>query len=50
MAAYEMNQHLSFRLNVNNVTDERSYRLNNGGARYYPGLPRSFLLTAIWKF
>jgi catecholate siderophore receptor len=50
MAAYALNNHLTLRLNLNNVTDEFSYRLNNNGGRYYPGTPRSFLLTADWKF
>lgn len=50
MAAYAVNKHLSLRLNLNNVTDEFSYRLNNNGGRYYPGAPRAFLLTADWKF
>jgi catecholate siderophore receptor len=50
MAAYQVNKHLSVRLNLNNVTDESSYRLNNNGGRYYPGTPRSFLLTADLKF
>lgn len=50
MAAYAVNDRLTLRLNVNNVTDEFSYRLNNNGGRYYPGTPRSFLLTADWKF
>lgn len=50
MAAYAVNDKLTLRLNLNNVTDEFSYRLNNNGGRYYPGTPRSFLLTADWKF
>lgn len=50
MAAYALNDKLTLRLNINNVTDEFSYRLNNNGGRYYPGAPRSFLLTADWKF
>jgi catecholate siderophore receptor len=50
MVAYEINKHLTLRLNLNNVTDEASYRLNNNGGRYYPGIPRSYLLTADWKF
>lgn len=50
MAAYEVNKNLTVRLNLNNVTDEFSYRLNNNGGRYYPGTPRAFLLTADWKF
>ena len=50
MAAYEVSKHVTLRLNLNNVTDESSYRLNNNGGRYNPGTPRSFLLTADWKF
>jgi catecholate siderophore receptor len=50
MAAYAVNDKLTLRLNLNNVTDEFSYRLNNNGGRYYAGAPRSFLLTADWKF
>jgi hypothetical protein len=40
----------TLRLLAENVTDEFSYRLNNNGGRYYPGTPRSVLLTADWKF
>lgn len=50
MAAYAVNKHLTLRANINNVTEEFSYRLNNNGGRYYPGTPRAFLLTADWKF
>ena len=50
LAAYAVNGKLTLRLNINNVTDEFSYRLNNSGGRYYPGAPRTFLLTADWKF
>jgi len=50
MAAYAVNKKLTLRLNLNNAFNQESYRLNNGGARYYPGAPRSFLLTADWKF
>ena len=50
MAAYAVNGKLTLRLNLNNVLDEQTYRLNNGGGRYYPGAPRNFLLTADWKF
>ena len=50
MAAYAVTDQVTVRLNINNVTDEFSYRLNNNGGRYYPGTPRAFLLTADWKF
>jgi len=50
MAAYAVNKNVSLRLNINNVFNEDSYRLNNNGGRYYPGTPRNFLLTADWKF
>ncbi len=50
MVAWAVNDKVSLRLNLNNVTDKFSYRLNNNGGRYYPGAPRSFLLTADWKF
>jgi catecholate siderophore receptor len=50
MAAYELTQNFVVRLNVNNVTDEYYYRLNNNGARYYPGAPRSFIVSAEYNF
>lgn len=50
MAAYAANEHVTLRLNLNNVTDEFSFRLNNNGGRYYAGTPRTLLLTADWKF
>ncbi|HEY0944910.1 MAG TPA: TonB-dependent siderophore receptor [Opitutaceae bacterium] len=50
MAAYSVNKHVTVRLNVNNVFDEEYHRLNNNGGRYYPGTPRSFILTADLRF
>lgn len=50
MAGYDFSKHFSLRLNVNNLLDEDYYRLNNNGGRYYPGIPRSFLLTATFTF
>lgn len=50
MAAYAVNDKLTLRLNINNVLDQETYRLNNNGGRYYPGVPRTLLLTADWKF
>jgi catecholate siderophore receptor len=50
MADYAVNKNLSLRLNVNNLTDEAYFRLNNGGGRYYLGTARAFTLTANFKF
>ena len=42
LAEYPVNAHLSLRLNVYNLTDERYIRsINNNGGRYNPGYPRS---------
>ena len=42
MAEYDLNSHLSLRLNVNNLTDEIYIRnVNNNGGRFNPGTPRS---------
>jgi catecholate siderophore receptor len=49
MSAYAVNNRLTLRLNVNNVFAAQTYRLNNNGGRYYPGISRSFLFTADWK-
>ena len=50
MADYAVSKNVSLRLNVNNVADEKYFRLNNNGGRYYPGTARSFVLTANLKF
>lgn len=50
MVGYDFSRNFSLRLNVNNLFDEDYYRLNNNGGRYYPGVPRSFLLTANVTF
>lgn len=50
MLGYDFSKHFSLRLNVNNLFDEDYYRLNNNGGRYYPSVPRSFLLTANLAF
>lgn len=50
MLGYDFSRNFSLRLNVNNLFDEDYYRLNNNGGRYYPGVPRSFLLTANLAF
>jgi catecholate siderophore receptor len=43
---YEVNKHLSFRVNVYNVADAAYIRnVNNNGGRYNPGNPRSITFT-----
>ena len=51
VASYPVTEHLTLRLNVNNIFDEFYIRsLNNNGNRYNPGAPRSFLLSADLSF
>jgi catecholate siderophore receptor len=51
MVEYDLNSHLSLRLNVNNVTDERYIRnVNNNGGRFNPGTPRAATLTSGVRF
>ena len=51
MAAYDVNSHLSLRLNVSNITDELYIKnVNNNGGRYNPGTPRSAILTSTVRF
>lgn len=51
LAEYPVNSHLSLRLNINNLTNERYIRnVNNNGGRYNPGHPRSALVTATLKY
>lgn len=49
MAAYEVNQHLTLRLNVNNLTDERYIDRGYGG-HVIPGAGRTALLNATYSF
>jgi catecholate siderophore receptor len=51
MVEYDVNTHLSLRLNVNNVTD-RNYikNVNNNGGRFNPGLPRAATITSNVRF
>lgn len=51
LISYPIDKHVSLRLNVNNVFNEKyvaSY--NNNGARFGPGTPRSYLVSADFKF
>jgi catecholate siderophore receptor len=51
MVEYEVNTHLSLRLNLNNVTDATYIRnVNNNGGRYNPGTPRAATLTSSVRF
>ncbi|HUQ09348.1 MAG TPA: catecholate siderophore receptor Fiu [Steroidobacteraceae bacterium] len=51
MLGYEINEKVSLQLNAYNLTDEFYVAtLNNSGARYSPGQPRSALLTVNFQF
>ena len=51
MAAYAITNNISLQLNILNLADEEYIgSLNNSGARYYPGAPRSFRLGANFTF
>ena len=49
MASYEVNERLTLRLNVNNLTDER-YIDRVGGGHFIPGAGRSVALTTAVDF
>jgi catecholate siderophore receptor len=51
MAAYAINDNVTLQLNGYNLTDELYVAaLNNSGARYSPGAPRSAVLTVNFTF
>ncbi|RYY75594.1 MAG: catecholate siderophore receptor Fiu [Gammaproteobacteria bacterium] len=51
MAAYAISKNISLQLNILNIADEAYIgSLNNSGARYFPGAPRSFRLGANFTF
>ncbi|WP_374538972.1 catecholate siderophore receptor Fiu [Chitinimonas taiwanensis] len=51
MAAYELNKNTTLQLNVFNLADkEYVASLNNSGARYLPGAPRSVRLSGNFLF
>jgi catecholate siderophore receptor len=51
MASYALSEKISLQLNAYNLTDEFYVAtLNNSGARYTPGAPRSGLLTVNFTF
>jgi catecholate siderophore receptor len=51
MAEYDINAHLSLRLNVTNVTGKTYIKnVNNNGGRFNPGSPRSAIVTSTVRF
>ncbi len=51
MLGYQVNDKINLQLNGYNLADEEYVaQLNNGGARYIPGTPRSALLTVNFTF
>ena len=51
MVEYDVNTHLSLRINVYNLTDRAYIRnVNNNGGRFNPGTPRSAALTSSVRF
>jgi catecholate siderophore receptor len=51
MVEYDVNTHLTLRLNVNNITDEVYIKnVNNNGGRFNPGTPRSAIVTSSVRF
>ena len=51
LAEYQVNTHLTLRLNIYNLTDETYIRnVNNNGGRYNPGNPRAATFTSSIKF
>jgi catecholate siderophore receptor len=51
LASYQVNSHLVLRLNINNLFDEQYVRsFNNNGGRFSFGAPRTYQLTAEFKF
>jgi catecholate siderophore receptor len=51
MVEYDVNTHLSLRLNINNLTDEVYIKnVNNNGGRFNPGTPRAAVFTSSVRF
>ncbi len=51
LASYQVNPHLVLRFNINNLFDEQYVRsFNNNGGRFAFGAPRTYQLTAEFKF
>ena len=50
MGAYKWSKNVNLQLNVNNVLDKEYFIVNNAGNRLLIGQPRSFTLSANFKF
>jgi catecholate siderophore receptor len=51
LVGYEVNKNLALQLNLYNLFDEKYVAaVNSGRSRYFPGVPRSALLTANVRF
>jgi catecholate siderophore receptor len=51
VGSYPVGKHFTLRLNINNLFDEPFVQtFNNNGARFGPGTPRSYLLSADFTF
>ncbi|MEO5742057.1 MAG: TonB-dependent siderophore receptor [Vicinamibacterales bacterium] len=51
MIEYDVNTHLTLRLNANNLTDKVYVKnVNNNGGRFNPGTPRSAIVTTSVRF
>ena len=51
MVSYALNEHVTLRLNGYNLADKRYVAaINKSGYRYTPGTPRTFLLSADFRF
>jgi catecholate siderophore receptor len=51
LAEYAVNDNLSLRVNVYNVTDQLYVRsVNNNANRFNPGSPRSAMITTNFRF
>jgi catecholate siderophore receptor len=51
LVTYPVSRNVSVRLNVNNLFDKQFVQAaNNNGARFNPGAPRSWLLSADFRF
>lgn len=51
VASYPVGKHTTIRLNVNNLFNEKFVQsFNNNGARFSPGAPRAYLLSADFTY
>lgn len=51
LVSFPVTKHLTFRANVNNLFDRQFVQAaNNNGARFNPGAPRAYLLSADLRF